>query len=416
MIRTHTIPCHLPKEQADTLNRESGGIYTGVLVAHWRVVRKKNIWLSEKAGTRLSDSRTDVKLHAHTVDAAQQGFYKACKTAKALKRVDPTAKYPHKPKKFRTTVWKNTAVKQKGHTLELSTGSKNPKIVILLPEPLWSALRFLEVRLVFNKKACRYVWHIVVENGKQIKPAPGNNVVSVDLGEIHPAVVGDEKEATIVLGRERRHQMQGHAKRLAKIAKAISRKRKGSRHHKRLLRARSRMKAKHETVMRDMEHKISRAIVDVAVESKANTIAVGDIRDIADGVALGKRTNQKISGWNHGKVMAYVKYKAEAEGMKVTLVDEKYTSQTCPNCRTRHKPRGRNYRCPSCGYRSHRDLVGQVNILSVFKFGEPGRIVAPTKIKHRLPYDIRLKRRCRDTGQVVKPVARESILREAAGL
>ncbi len=399
MIRTHIIPCKLKREDADALNLESGRIYTGVLVAHWRVVRKKQIWLAEKSGTRISDSLVEAPLHAHTIDAAQQGFYKACATAKTLKRVDPGARYPHWTKKFRTTVWKNTAIKFKQGELELSNGAHNPKIAITLPVELLGVLRFLEVRLVYDKKARHYQWHIVVENGIQPKIAAGNNVVSVDLGEIHPAVVGDENESTLILCRERRHEAQGHAKRLAKITQALSRKTKGSRRHKRLIRAKSRMKAQHKRVTHDMEHKVSRAIVNVAVERQANTIAMGNIKEIADGVALGKKTNQKISGWNHGKIRKLVEYKAEAEGIAVVLVNEAYTSQTCPNCGSRHKPKGRVYRCPSCRFQGHRDTVGQVNILSAFKFGAAGKIPVPQTTKHRLPFDIRLKRRRPDTGQ-----------------
>ena len=176
------------------------------------------------------------------------------------------------------------------------------------------------------------------------------------------------------------------------------------------------MKAKHASVIRDMEHKISRAIVTVAIERKANTIVMGDIRDIADGVDLGKGANQKISGWSHGKVRTYVEYKAQTEGTAVVLLDEHYTSQTCPNCGNRHKPRGRNFKCPACKFQSHRDIVGQVNILSAYKLGTPGGIAVPTEIKHRMPHNLRLMRRCRDTGQDASPVARGATAREAAGL
>ena len=180
-------------------------------------------------------------------------------------------------------------------------------------------------------------------------------------------------------------------------------------------RAKVRLKAKHERVMRDMEHKISRAVVDVAVEHKAGTIVIGDVRDVADGVDLGKTTNQKISGWNHGKVRRYVEYKAEAEGVAVELEDEAYTSQTCPSCRGRHKPKGRRYRCPACGLQAHRDVIGQVNILSRFKHGEPGKVPAPAVVKYRIPHDVRVMSRCPDTGQAAMPVARESS-REATAL
>jgi putative transposase len=415
MIRTRAIPCHLPRDHADAFNRASGAIYTGVLVTHWRLMRRKGLWLSEKSGTRWSDQRTEAPLHAHTIDAAQQGFYKACVVTRALRKAGfPEAKFPYHPKRFRTTIWKNTALRRQGDVLILSNGHAGAKVAIVIPESLRGVLRFVEVRLVYDKLARRYTWHLVVEDGKQPKPAPGNNVVGVDLGEIHPAVVADEQSAIIITCRERRHEGQGHNKRLAQINKAISRRRKGSRRHKRLVRARVRMKAKHSRVARDMEHKISRAVVDAAVERKAGTIVMGDVRDVADGVDCGKVQNRKISEWNHGKIRLYVEYKAPAEGIVVKLEDEAYTTQTCPNCGHRHKPRGRIYRCPSCGIQVHRDVVGAVNILSVFKHGEPGKIPAPCDVEHRMPHNLRLMRRCRDTGQERIPVAR-SHLREAAG-
>jgi putative transposase len=192
--------------------------------------------------------------------------------------------------------------------------------------------------------------------------------------------------------------VQGFQKRLAKLQQAMARKRRGSRAWHRLRRAKVRLKAKHKRVLRDLDHKISRAIVDVAVERKAQVIVLGDVRDVADGVSLSKQTNQKIANWSHGKVRQYVEYKASAEGMKVVLVGEAYSSQTCPHCGQRHKPRGRRYRCPSCGFLSHRDVVGQVNILSLYRHGEPGKIPVPASIKHRIPQDLRVMRRCQGTG------------------
>jgi hypothetical protein len=228
VIRTHIIPCELPREQADALNRQSGAIYTGVLVAHWRVMRNKGLWLSEKSGTRWSDHRTDVKMHAHSIDAAQQGFYQACSTTRALRKAGFTeAQFAHWRKTFRTTVWKNTGIRRRDDCLELSQGRSSPKLTLMIPAPLRHALGFLEVRLVYDQKAHRYTWHLVIENGKEPKPAPDNNVVAVDLGEIHPGVIGDAFEATMISCRERRGQSQGHAKRLAQVQRARSRKTSG---------------------------------------------------------------------------------------------------------------------------------------------------------------------------------------------
>jgi putative transposase len=174
--------------------------------------------------------------------------------------------------------------------------------------------------------------------------------------------------------------------------------------------------------MRDIEHKVGRAIVDTAVECKAARIVIGDVRDIADGIDTGKKHNQRMSRWDHGKVRQYVEYKAQAEGMLIELVDEHYTTKTCPNCTHRHKPRGRNFRCPACGTQAHRDVAQraprQINLLARFKTGDVGKLPPPTTVKYRIPHNLRVMRRCRDTGQVDpagSSVARAVVAREATG-
>lgn len=421
MIRTHILPCDLKREQADALNLQSGRIYSGIVSRHWRLLKQKGLWLSEKSLTKLSDLRVSVQdapMHAHTIDAAQQGFFKACVTTRAIRKAgDPDAHFPWRSKKFRTTTWKNTEIKTREGKLILSNGLGSAKVEIVLPENLRKVLKFQEVRLVYDKRSCRYNWHVVVENGKQPKEAPGTNIVSVDPGEIHPAVVGDEHSATIITCRERRAKQRAHAKHLAKFSAMLSRCKKGSRRYGRLVRAKTRCKGKQKRVMRDMEHKISRAIVDVTVERKASTIAYGDVRNIADGIDKGKVHNQRISQWNHGKVKDFVTYKAEAEGVAVVLQSERNTSKTCPSCGNKHKPRGRNYLCPSCGFSAHRDVVGQANILSAYTFGEPGKIIPATNIKYRIPVNYRVLRKCQDTGLPARVVASGEILPlEAAGL
>jgi IS605 OrfB family transposase len=259
VIRTHTIRCRIPREVADLLDLASGRIYTGVLVAHYRVWRRSDHWLSQWSAKRWDDYRATAPMHAHSIDAAQEGFYKACVTTHALRKAGfPEANFPYHRKKFRTTIW--------------------------------------------------------------------------------------------ITCRQRRSESQGHAQRMANLQRALSRKVKGSKRYKRLVRAKVRMKAKHDRVMRDMEHKISQEIVNTAIAQQAGTIVIGDVRDIADRVDKGAKHNQKMSQWNHGKIRRYVQYKAAAEGIKVELVEEKYTTQTCPSCGHRHKPRGRQYECPSCGF------------------------------------------------------------------
>jgi len=151
-----------------------------------------------------------------------------------------------------------------------------------------------------------------------------------------------------------------------------------------------------------MEHKVSRAVVACARQAQIGTLVLGDVRQVADGKRLNAKSQQKISNWSHGQVRAYLRYKAAAAGIPVELIDEAYTSQTCPNCGERHKPKGRRYCCPACGFRSHRDAVGAANILSRRRYGALGKVRPPAEIMYRYPFCNRKtgKRSLVDTKQV----------------
>ena len=112
----------------------------------------------------------------------------------------------------------------------------------------------------------------------------------------------------------------------------LSKKERHSRRYKRILARKSRFLARQKRKRRDIEHKVSRSVVKYAVERGVGTLAIGDVRDVADGVDYSKIANQKISGWSHGQVRRYIEYKAEAAGIQTVLENEAYTSQTCPNC------------------------------------------------------------------------------------
>jgi len=185
--------------------------------------------------------------------------------------------------------------------------------------------------------------------------------------------------------RELRSVAQLTNKQTAKFQTAQVKHKKGSRRWKRLQRKKNRFLAKQELRRRDLEHKASRAAVDWAVEHKVGTLAIGDVRDVAKGKRLTKKSQQKVSTWSHGKMRKFIAYKARQAGMTVVDdVDEAYTSQTCAVCGNRHKPKGRIYRCPSCGSIVHRDVQGAANILSRYRYGELAKVPVPTP-KYRHP-------------------------------
>jgi IS605 OrfB family transposase len=265
---------------------------------------------------------------------------------------------------------------------------------------LREVLAIREVRLVYDVSKRCYFWHLVVEDGKVPNDPPGEKVVAVDMGEIHPAAISNGQDTVVITCRELRSQRQYTAKRLSELRQRQSKSKRGSRQWKRLQKRINRFLHQQEKRTRDMEHKISREVINTAKEMEAGTLAVGDVRNVANKGTLGKKSNQKVSNWSHGKVRHYVEYKAEAEGIKSELVNERYTSQTCPSCGSRHKPRGRRYVCGLCGFSGHRDGVGAVNILSVHHYGVPGRIRPTGRTKYRIPYQVRVLRSPLGTGQV----------------
>lgn len=391
MIRTHLFPCSLPKADADRLNQESGRLYTRALVEHYRVYRQSGHWLSPKSLEKLVDfydaqEGQERLLHAHSIDAAEQGFPKACKTAKVNR--DNGAHYPHKRKFWRTTIWKNTGIRKDGDALVLALARGRSPLSVSLPSPLAMLPKeaFVEMRLAWDKAGRRYNWHLVIDDGQLPAEPPGNRDMAGDLGEIHPITITDGKDAIVISARALRAVKQYTNKRLADIQKLQASKKKNSLQWRKLQHRKNRFLAEQKRRTRDVEHKVSRAVVESAVEREVGLLALGDVRDIADGKRLNTKSQQKVSHWSHGKLRTYITYKAEAVGITVELVNEKDTTQTCPNCRKPHKPQGRIYRCPVCGFVSHRDAVGAANILSRHRHGVLGQVKPPAEIKHRHPF------------------------------
>ncbi len=325
------LPCAIPRAEADALNRESGRVYTETLVWHYRIYRRKGIWLSPGAAERLGDYLSPTTLHAHSRDAAQQAFYKACKTAKANRGMG--AKYPHKRKYYRPTIWKNSGIRVQNGAVLLARARGLTPIVVALP-PAFQAFgkaAFVEMRLIYDRIARRYQWHLVVDDGVQPPDRAGDQTLAADLGEIHPAAVANEVgDVVIFTARDLRALNQYRNKRLASLQVRQSKCTKRSRLWKRLQRRKVYLLARNNRQRRDIEHKVTRAVTNHAKQERARRLVVGDIRDIGNGKRLAANSQQKISGWSHGRQIAFLTYKLAAAGIAIERQSEAYSSKTCP--------------------------------------------------------------------------------------
>jgi putative transposase len=118
--------------------------------------------------------------------------------------------------------------------------------------------------------------------------------------------------------------------------------------------------------LRDLNHKITRLAVSWCVFHNIGKLVIGDVTGIAQNTNNEKRLNrknrQKVSQWEFYKQRQYLEYKCEEVGIETTLESENLTSKTCPKCGNKYKPTGRNYYCPACNLKIHRDVVGACNI------------------------------------------------------
>ena len=115
-------------------------------------------------------------------------------------------------------------------------------------------------------------------------------------------------------------------------------------------------------------HKVSKDIVQRAVESKS-MIVLEDLKGIrklyGKGNGQGNKYRRKLNSWSFYELQRQIQYKAEWEGVSVTFVDAKRTSQLCPICgdglqedRLQH----RKLLCINCKGTMDRDVIASMNI------------------------------------------------------
>lgn len=89
-----------------------------------------------------------------------------------------------------------------------------------------------------------------------------------------------------------------------------------------------RLTQKRNLKVEDYLHKVSRYIVDFALENQINTIVIGNNKNWKQSSSLGKVTNQAFVSIPHQKLIDKICYKAELCGIQVVLTEESYTSGT----------------------------------------------------------------------------------------
>lgn len=178
-----------------------------------------------------------------------------------------------------------------------------------------------------------------------------NNVMGVDLGIKCPAVsyCTDGSVKFYDNGRNNKYMRRHYAN----LRKWFQKAKKPT--------VVKRIKNKEQRIMKDIDHKISREIVNTAKKHKAKVIKLERLENIRSTTRTSRKNNPSLHTWSFYRLAQYIEYKAKLVGIEVEYVDPAYTSQKCPQCGNIHHAKDRKYIC-KCGYHTHRDLLGAINI------------------------------------------------------
>ena len=144
---------------------------------------------------------------------------------------------------------------------------------------------------------------------------------------------------------------------------------KGTKGAKKLLK---RLGGKEKRWMTDINHQISRKIVDNS--NKGDILVLEDLKHIRKRIKLAKKQRAVVNSWAFGQIQKFLEYKAAEKGILMTYIDPRYTSQKCSKCNCIHKSNRNSHLfiCKECGYTANADYNASCNIRMVYMTHEDG--------------------------------------------
>ena len=123
------------------------------------------------------------------------------------------------------------------------------------------------------------------------------------------------------------------------------------------------IKKKEQRWIRDLNHKTSRQLVNLAEQEHVGTIVMENLKNIRKTAKSIKKADRNINSWAFYELQQFIEYKAKLAGIKIIYINPKYTSQRCSKCGKIEKGnrKGNLYSC-NCGNRIHADLNASRNI------------------------------------------------------
>jgi putative transposase len=121
-----------------------------------------------------------------------------------------------------------------------------------------------------------------------------------------------------------------------------------------------------KNIIKDINHKISRKIVDIAIKNQVGIKLekLGGIRKVKCSKKVnksGESFKSSINTWEFYQLQSMIEYKSKICGIPVVYVNPHYTSQKCSRCGVIGTRNKKKFSC-SCGHVDHADANASFNI------------------------------------------------------
>lgn len=201
-------------------------------------------------------------------------------------------------------------------------------------------------------------YYILVPYQKELKKEQvKNHWCSIDPGSRKfGAIYTPEDQSNFFIGEKASKKLHGLMLKLDNVISLLSKKPNRSLRIRKIY-----LMNKIKNLQQELHRKLSRFLCE-----NYNTILIPKLtkdNDILKNKKINSKTVRMMSVLGHCKFVELLKTKAdEYTDVKIEIVTEEYTSQTCLDCKMRTKTTSEIFKCSNCDFTVDRDILGSINI------------------------------------------------------